>query len=58
MAQSTLIAIMGRLAAYTGKEVTWEEALNSKENLYPADLAWDMDLPIAPMAMPGITPLV
>ncbi|MFO0927463.1 MAG: Gfo/Idh/MocA family oxidoreductase [Gemmataceae bacterium] len=35
MAQSTLMAIMGRMATYTGQEITWEMALNSKENLSP-----------------------
>ena len=28
MARSTLLAIMGRMAAYTGQEITWEMALN------------------------------
>ena len=35
MAYSTLLAIMGRMAAYTGQEVTWDMALNSQENLSP-----------------------
>lgn len=58
MAQSTLMAIMGRMAAYTGHEVTWEQALNSQEKLVPDNLTWDMKLPIAPMAMPGRTKLI
>lgn len=33
VAESTLTAIMGRMSAYTGQEVTWEQALNSKLNL-------------------------
>jgi hypothetical protein len=57
MAHSTLMAIMGRMAAYTGKEVSWNEAMNSKEQLVPDNLTWDMDLPIRPMAMPGKTKL-
>ncbi len=32
---STLTAIMGRIAAYTGKEVTWEEVMNSDLYLGP-----------------------
>ena len=35
MASSTMLAIMGRMAAYTGQEVTWDMALNSKEQLVP-----------------------
>jgi myo-inositol 2-dehydrogenase / D-chiro-inositol 1-dehydrogenase len=34
-ATSTLMAIMGRTSAYTGKEVTWEEMMNSKMTLGP-----------------------
>jgi hypothetical protein len=55
MAHSTLMAIMGRMAAYTGSEVTWEQALNAKDALVPAKLDWNMPLPIAPMAIPGKT---
>jgi myo-inositol 2-dehydrogenase/D-chiro-inositol 1-dehydrogenase len=55
MAHSTLMALMGRMAAYTGKEVSWDEALNSEQKLVPDNLTWDMELPIRPMAMPGQT---
>jgi hypothetical protein len=58
MAHSTLTAIMGRMAAYTGQEITWEQALNSQETLVPEHLAWDMTLPAAPIAMPGKTKFV
>ena len=58
MAHSTLMAIMGRMAAYTGQEVTWEQALNSQEKLVPDQLDWKMKLDIAPMAVPGVTKLV
>lgn len=58
MAQSTLMAIMGRTAAYTGQEITWEMAMNSKEKLVPDNLSWDMKLPIAPMAIPGRTKFI
>jgi predicted dehydrogenase len=58
MAHSTLMALMGRMAAYTGKEISWTEALNSEEKLVPDNLTWDMKLPIKPMAMPGQTKFV
>jgi predicted dehydrogenase len=58
MCQSTLAAIMGRMAAYTGQEVTWEHMLKSKENLFPENLTWDMELTVAPMASPGRTKLI
>lgn len=57
MAQSTLMGIMGRTAAYTGQEITWEDAMNSQEKLVPDNLDWKMKLSIAPMAMPGVTKL-
>jgi predicted dehydrogenase len=58
MSHSTLMGIMGRMAAYTGQEVSWEDALNSKETLVPAQLDWKMKLDIAPMAVAGLTKLV
>ena len=48
-AKSSLTAIMGRMATYSGKLVTWEEALNSKLDLMPEKLAWDAN----PKVMPG-----
>ena len=35
IAESTLTAIMGREAAYTGKVITFEDALNSEQDLMP-----------------------
>ena len=58
MAHSTLMALMGRMAAYTGQEITWEQALNSQERLVPENLGWDMPLPITPMAIPGKTKFI
>jgi myo-inositol 2-dehydrogenase / D-chiro-inositol 1-dehydrogenase len=42
-AEATLTAIMGRMATYTGQEVTWEQALNSDIDTMPKTLAWDAD---------------
>ena len=56
VAESTLTAIMGRMSAYTGKVVTWEQALNSKEELMPPNLTLG-PLPTPPVAVPGQTPL-
>ena len=58
MGHSTLLAIMGRTAAYTGKRVTWEQILKSTDDLAPDDLQWDSSFTPGPMPMPGITPLV
>lgn len=66
MAQSTLLSLMGRMAAYTGQNVTYEEALNSKQDLMKFALSqedvvgdpkfsWDMSLRTPDVALPGIT---
>jgi predicted dehydrogenase len=52
VAESTLTAIMGRMSAYTGKPVTWEQALESKVDLFPEKLAMDMSLPVPPVPAP------
>lgn len=51
-AYTTHMALMARMAAYTGQTVTWEQALNSKENLTPESLAWG-DWPTPEVAVPG-----
>jgi hypothetical protein len=58
MAHSTLLGIMGRMAAYTGQEITWEQALNSQENLVPENLSWQTPAPLVQVAMPGQTKFV
>jgi myo-inositol 2-dehydrogenase / D-chiro-inositol 1-dehydrogenase len=55
LATSTLLAIMGRMAAYTGQEITWDQAMNSQEKLVPETLTWDGSIPVPPRAEPGIT---
>jgi predicted dehydrogenase len=58
MAKSSLLAIMGRMAAYTGQEITWEMALQSKELLSPTRYDWNAQPPIATVAVPGQTRFV
>jgi len=57
MATSTMLALMGRIAAYTGQEISWEDALKTNERYVPEKLSWEMTLPVRPVAMPGITKL-
>ncbi len=61
-ADSTMTAILGRMATYSGKLVTWEEAVNSKLTYAPDRLSWEAtprSKPnadgIYPCAVPGIT---
>ena len=57
VAESVLTAIMGRMSTYTGQEISWEQALDSKEDLMPAKLELG-PLPVAPVAVPGRTPFL
>jgi myo-inositol 2-dehydrogenase/D-chiro-inositol 1-dehydrogenase len=59
MAHSTLVAIMGRMSAYTGQTITWEEALNSQEDLTPqGPLDFKMRMPVPAIPIPGRTKFV
>lgn len=57
MTYSTMMAIMGRMACYTGQMVTWEDAMNSKEDLTPEKYEFG-PAPKVEVATPGVTPLV
>ena len=42
-AEATLTSILGRMACYSGAEVTWDQAMNSELDTLPKTLAWDAD---------------
>jgi hypothetical protein len=57
-----MTAILGRMATYSGKVVTWDDAINSKLALWPAELDWKAQPPTLPDASglyaipaPGVT---
>ena len=54
VAHSSLCAIMGRMAAYSGKDVTWDQALNSEEVLMQDSVEFG-PRQVAPVAIPGKT---
>jgi len=56
MCNSTAIALMGRMAGYTGQTVTWDQLMNSTERLGPTEYAWG-DVPTEVVAIPGKTAL-
>ncbi|MDT8302167.1 MAG: Gfo/Idh/MocA family oxidoreductase, partial [Sedimentisphaerales bacterium] len=58
MAKSTMMAIMSRMSAYTGQSLTWEQVINSKEDLSPSGYTWNSDPPKAEVAVPGVTQFV
>ena len=56
IAETTLSAIMGREAAYTGQELTWDDVLNADQDLTPPQAGFG-PLDVPPVAMPGVTKL-
>jgi predicted dehydrogenase len=57
MTKSSLMAIMGRMATYTGQTITWDQALNSKQDLSPAKYEFG-ELAVAEVAKPGVTKFI
>jgi hypothetical protein len=57
-AMSTMTAILGRLATYSGKVISFEQALNSQISLAPKHYAWDAEAPTPVIATPGVTQVV
>jgi hypothetical protein len=61
-ALSTMTAILGRMATYSGKVVSWDDAFASNLQLTADGETWDSAAPIAPneeagypAAVPGVT---
>ena len=52
-ARSNLVALAARMSAYTGQEVTMEQALCSDEKFFPEDLTLDTKYDL-PVAIPGL----
>jgi predicted dehydrogenase len=64
-AKSTMTAIMGRMATYSGQELSWDEVLNSDIKLAPDEMTWASDAPVKPdangfydIAVPGVTKVI
>jgi predicted dehydrogenase len=57
MANSTMLAIMGRMCTYTGQSLKWDQCFNSQERLGPSEYAWDDNVPPVQVAIPGRTKL-
>jgi len=58
LATSTMLAIMGRMAAYTGQQITWDQAIHSQEKRFPDHLDWNGKHSYPPIARPGVTRFV
>ncbi len=55
-AKSTMTAIIGRMATYSGKVIKWEEAMQSELKLVPDTLTWESPAPVQPDAN-GLYPI-
>ena len=61
-AESTMTAILGRMATYSGRVVDWDQAIASDLDLQPESWSWDAEAPLQPRedgtyacAVPGVT---
>jgi hypothetical protein len=61
-AMSTMTAIMGRMASYSGQMIKWDAAINSPQQLGPEKCSFDSPPPVMadangnyPVAIPGVT---
>jgi hypothetical protein len=58
MTNSTAMAIMARMSAYTGQPVSWKQVWESKEDLSPPQWELGSMPPPAPIPVPGRTKLI
>jgi predicted dehydrogenase len=57
MCKATMMGIMARQSAYTGKAVTWDQVMASQEDLRPAKYEFG-PFPTPPIAIPGTTKIL
>jgi hypothetical protein len=53
VSETTLACIMGRESAYSGQEITWEMAMESKQDLQPKAFGYDLEMGEPPLPVPG-----
>jgi hypothetical protein len=53
IAESTLTCIMARESAYSGQAVTWDQIMNSKQDLMPREFGYQNTRTPAPLPVPG-----
>jgi hypothetical protein len=53
VAESTLTCIMAREAAYSGRKITWDMIMNSKQDLLPKSFNLDQKMDTQPLPVPG-----
>jgi predicted dehydrogenase len=53
IAESTLTCIMARESAYSGQAITWEQIVNSKQDLMPREFGYQNTMTPTPLPVPG-----
>ncbi len=53
VAETTMTCIMGREAAYSGLEITWDMMMQSKQDLVPKNMDMKASIPVPPLPVPG-----
>jgi hypothetical protein len=53
VAESTMTCIMAREAAYSGMEITWDQAMASQQDLQPKAFDYKMKMDAPPLPAPG-----
>jgi len=53
IAESTLTCIMARESAYSGMAITWDQIMNSKQDLMPKEYGYEVKTDPTPLPVPG-----
>src|SRR5215831_12820990 len=53
IAESTLTCIMARESAYSGMAITWDQIMNSKQDLMPKEYGYEVKTEPTPLPVPG-----
>jgi hypothetical protein len=48
-----MTCVMGREAAYSGQEITWDMAMNSQLDLQPKAFDYSLKMDVPPLPVPG-----
>jgi predicted dehydrogenase len=54
VAETTMTCIMARESAYSGEEITWEQIMNSQQDLQPKEFGYDVKMEVPELPVPGV----
>jgi hypothetical protein len=53
VAESTMTCIMARESGYSGQRITWEQIMNSQQDLQPKAFDYKLEMTPPPLPVPG-----